>query len=106
MLSLYTPMKANIHPAYQNDVKVTCACGNSFVTGSIKSNISVEVCFKCHPFYTGEHRFLDTQGRVENFQKKQQAAQVLQAQVKAKKAKKQGKSEQDSKSLRELLGGL
>lgn len=99
-------MKANIHPAYNNDVKVTCACGNSFVTGSTKSSISVEVCYKCHPFFTGEHRFLDTKGRVENFNKKQQVAQALQAQNKAKKAKKQDKKTQDGKSLRELLGGI
>lgn len=97
-------MKTNIHPTYLEDVKVVCSCGNTFVTGSTTQNISVEVCSKCHPFYTGEHRFLDVKGRVDTFQKKQKAAQEFKEKYGEKKAKKEEKSEKKTKSLRELLG--
>ncbi|GAB4219692.1 MAG: hypothetical protein Fur009_7040 [Candidatus Microgenomates bacterium] len=94
-------MKANIHPKFYEDATVVCACGNTFTTGSTKQSITVEVCHKCHPFYTGEQRFLDTKGRVDTFQKKQQYAQKYQ-QTKSKKTEKQ-KQEKQTKSLRELL---
>ena len=68
-------MKTKIHPAYYPEAKVTCSCGNIFTTGSTKPSISVEVCHKCHPFFTGEHRFIDTKGRIDVFTKKQQLAQ-------------------------------
>ena len=97
-------MKASIHPTYYTDTKVTCSCGNTFTTGSTKQQITVEVCYKCHPFYTGEQRFLDTRGRVEMFQKKQQAAQKYAATIGAKKDQKKQKSSNEPKSLRELLG--
>lgn len=63
-------MKPKIHPKYYNNAQVTCLCGNAFVTGSTKPEIRVEVCSKCHPFYTGEHRIVDTLGRVERFKKR------------------------------------
>lgn len=66
-------MKANLHPAYQT-ITVTCACGNSFVTGSTKSSITVDICSRCHPFFTGEMKFVDRMGRVEKFQAKLQGA--------------------------------
>lgn len=62
-------MKA-IHPKYYSDCKVTCACGNTFVTGATTPTINVDVCSKCHPFYTGQMKFLDTAGRVEKFKTK------------------------------------
>lgn len=63
-------MKAEIHPDYQ-DVKVTCSCGNEFVTRStIKDQLHIEVCSSCHPFYTGKQKILDTAGRVDKFRKK------------------------------------
>ena len=97
-------MKVKIHPQYFSEAKVTCsACGNAFTTGSTKETISVEVCSKCHPFYTGEHRFLDTKGRVESFQKKQEAAVAYKAKFSEKKDKKDEKKAKQSKSLRELL---
>ncbi len=61
-------MKARIHPNWNPETQVTCACGNTFTIGSTSPKIHVEVCFKCHPFYTGENRFVDTKGRVERFQ--------------------------------------
>lgn len=98
-------MKANIHPTYYNDTKVTCSCGNTFTTGSIRQSISVEVCSNCHPFYTGEERLLDTRGRAENFARKMKAAEKYTA----KKSKKHRNKSQDGnqpKTLRELLGEI
>jgi large subunit ribosomal protein L31 len=59
-------MKKDIHPKYI-DAQVTCACGNTFKTKSIKPVIKVELCSRCHPFFTGERRIVDTAGRVERF---------------------------------------
>jgi len=63
-------MKAKIHPKYYDNAKVTCLCGNTFTTGSTKQELKVEVCSKCHPFYTGKQRIVDTMGRVERFKKR------------------------------------
>ncbi|MFX3634678.1 MAG: 50S ribosomal protein L31 [Candidatus Pristimantibacillus sp.] len=62
-------MKQGIHPTYHVS-NITCACGNSFETGSIKENLRVEVCSVCHPFFTGKQKFLDVGGRVDRFKKK------------------------------------
>jgi large subunit ribosomal protein L31 len=62
-------MKPDIHPVYQQ-TKVRCACGNEFMTGSTKENIRVEICSKCHPFFTGKQKLIDTAGRVERFRRK------------------------------------
>ena len=63
-------MKAEIHPEYQ-DLKVTCSCGNEFVTRStMQDDLHVEVCSSCHPFYTGKQKILDTAGRVDKFRRK------------------------------------
>lgn len=59
--------KPDIHPKYFAKAKVICACGNSFVTGATKEEIRVDICDKCHPFYTGEEKLIDTAGRVEKF---------------------------------------
>jgi len=66
-------MKANIHPKY-NQITITCSCGATFQTGSTKDDIKVDICAKCHPFFTGEQRFVDQLGRVEKYQAKQRAA--------------------------------
>ena len=64
------PMKAGIHPAY-NEISIICACGNTFRTRSThKGDIRVEICSKCHPFFTGRQRLVDTAGRIERFNKK------------------------------------
>ncbi len=62
-------MKAGIHPKYV-EATVTCACGNSFAVGSTRQLMKVDVCSKCHPFFTGQQRILDTAGRVERFRKR------------------------------------
>ena len=62
-------MKTGIHPSYGEAV-VTCSSGNTFVTGSTKSTLKVEVCSQCHPFFTGTQRIVDTQGRVERLKRR------------------------------------
>ena len=62
-------MKEGIHPNYGPAV-IKCACGAVFETGSTKQSINVEICSKCHPFYTGKQKLVDTGGRVEKFKKK------------------------------------
>ena len=63
-------MKADIHPAY-DEISVTCSCGNSFKTRStVGRDLHIEVCSKCHPFYTGKQKMLDTGGRVDRFRRK------------------------------------
>ncbi len=79
-------MKDKIHPKY-NRVIAHCACGNEFEVGSTKEAIKVEICSKCHPFYTGEMKFVDTQGRVEKFQQKMQTMNTYASKKKSKKAK-------------------
>ena len=59
-------MKPEIHPEYV-DTTITCACGMSYPTRSTAQNLSVEICAACHPFYTGEKKFVDTAGRIERF---------------------------------------
>jgi large subunit ribosomal protein L31 len=63
------PLKPSIHPQF-NITTATCACGNIFETGSIRSNLKVEACSQCHPFYTGKQKFMDAGGRVDKFKKK------------------------------------
>lgn len=94
-------MKSAIHPQYFDDCKVTCACGNTFVTGATVQTISVDVCSNCHPLFTGEMKFVDTLGRVEKFQKNQQKAKSLKEQT-VKKVEERKAQERPS-SLREMI---
>lgn len=99
-------MKSNIHPQVYNDTVITCACGTSFVTSSTKKTISVEICSACHPFYTGQQKFVDTEGRIEKFAKKVKIAEQKQKESPKKAAK--GKSKEDVKknvkvSLKDIL---
>lgn len=63
-------MKTDIHPQYYSEATAVCACGTSYVVGSTKEAISVEICSACHPFYTGLEKVLDTTGRVDRFKKR------------------------------------
>ena len=62
-------MKQGIHPEY-HQCKVTCACGETFVTGSVRKEMRVDICSKCHPFFTGKQKLVDTGGRVDRFNKR------------------------------------
>jgi large subunit ribosomal protein L31 len=82
-------MKQGIHPTYYPDARVTCACGNTWTTGSTKKEIRIEICSKCHPFFSGEQaRLVDIEGQVDRFYKK---LQVRQAYVDEKKTRAQSK---------------
>jgi large subunit ribosomal protein L31 len=85
---------------YFENAKVICACGNSFTTGSTREEIRVEICNNCHPFYTGQEKFVDTEGRVERFKR-------MDAAKKERKEKKE-KEKKDStpKTLKEMLASL
>jgi large subunit ribosomal protein L31 len=81
-------MKPDIHPQFNTAVKVTCACGNSFTTGSTAASLHTEVCSQCHPFYTGKQKLLDTAGSIDKFKKRKQAAVAIKAAAKPKKERK------------------
>jgi large subunit ribosomal protein L31 len=99
-------MKQNIHPKYYTDCQVSCVCGNKFTVGSTKPTIRVEVCAKCHPFFTGQQKFVDTMGRVERFQKSQKTATSYAALKKTQDAKKKEEEKRiktGPKTLKEML---
>ena len=81
-------MKKDIHPTYYPDAVVVCACGNTWTTGSTQKEIRTDVCSKCHPFFTGEQRIVDTEGQVDRFYKKLQARQDYLAEKEAEAAAK------------------
>ena len=84
-------MKKDTHPTYYYDAKVTCACGNTWTTGSIKKEIRTEVCSKCHPFFTGQQqRLLDMEGQVDRFYRRLQARQDFLAEQKSREESKEG----------------
>ncbi len=86
-------MKKDIHPTYRSDAKVVCACGNTFITGSTQEEIKTELCSKCHPFYTGKQKLVDTARRVEKFQAKLKAQEEISKTRKGKKQKRARKAE-------------
>ena len=83
-------MAKDIHPKYFEKAKITCACGATYTIGATKPEIAVEICGKCHPFYTGEEKLIDIAGRVEKF--KTRTAKKVAPKVKKVRAKKVGKA--------------
>jgi len=81
-------MKADIHPKYFSDAKVSCACGNRFTVGSTKPEMQVEICYNCHPFYTGQEKLIDTAGKVEKFKARREKAAATLKIVKKPRLKK------------------
>ena len=100
-------MKDGIHPKVHKNSTVTCACGNSFATISTRDSITVEICSMCHPFYTGQQKFIDAEGRIDKFIKKQKVSEdkkKVAQEVKKKKARKKTKKSTDVQpSLKEML---
>ncbi|MBL7156008.1 MAG: 50S ribosomal protein L31 [Candidatus Pacebacteria bacterium] len=78
-------MKKDIHPKYYNNTKVRCACGNVFEIGSTKESLEIEVCSKCHPFYTGKEKIVDVLGRVDKFKKRLEKKQTKKTKTVKKK---------------------
>ena len=98
-------MKAQGHPTYYDNAQVICACGNIMTIGSTKQTIHVELCSNCHPFYTGEQKFVDSASRIQKFQKKQDVAKQYINKVKAKHEEKKAK-ETGPRSLAEMLASI
>lgn len=93
-------MKKNIHPKYNNELKVTCSCGNSFVTGSTiqEDGITVEICSKCHPFYTGEQKIVDTDNLVRKYEERIEKSKKLSFKSKKEKMEKRRKKSEEAGS--------
>ena len=96
-------MKKDIHPKFYTDAVVTCACGNTFTTGSTQPKIMVEICSNCHPFFTGTQKLIDTEGRVDKFTKRQAIAAKAQSERKTKDEAKKKTQVRHPKSLKEML---
>lgn len=100
-------MQSNIHPKWYNNAKVTCTCGNTFETGSTEPTITVDICSKCHPYFTGEMKFVDRQGRVDKFKKKMEKAEKVRAQkareLEEKLAQKTQQDDIEEQSYQDIL---
>lgn len=98
--------KEGFHPKYYPQAKVTCACGHTFTTGSTEPELRVEICYKCHPFFTGQEKFIDIEGRVEKFEKKRKQAEARMKKVREKRKVEEAKEKEKEtrpRSLKELL---
>jgi len=98
-------MKQGVHPKYFDQAQVICVCGNKFTTGSTQEVIHVELCYNCHPFYTGEQKFVDSASRIQKFQAKTETAKKYNVIAKEKKEKEKKKTE-SPKSLRDMLAQI
>lgn len=96
-------MKTNIHPQYFAQATVICSCGNTFKTGSTIETIHTELCGKCHPFYTGEQRFVDQKSTIQKFQQKREAAKTYMKEQAQKIEKKKEQQQSGTRSLRDML---
>ncbi len=99
-------MQDNMHPNWYTEAKVTCACGNTFTTGSTLPEIRVDICSNCHPLYTGTQKFVDTLGQVDRFIKKEEESKVKKAiveKIKIARASKVAQEKKEKPSLKDLL---
>jgi len=101
-------MKTKIHPAWFPQTLVTCVCGKTFTAGSTRETLNVDICSQCHPYFTGEMRYADSEGKIESFQKKLKMAEEKAPELARKKAKKANLPQEDTspKSLKEMLMGV
>ena len=93
-------MKKDIHPKWYPECKVTCACGNTFTVGATVPEMHIEVCSACHPYFTGQMKYIDTKGRIQRFQEKAKKAAALKAK---KLKKKERKKKERPESFKEML---
>lgn len=94
-------MKKDIHPSYNTQAKVICACGNVIETGSTQDEIKTELCSQCHPFYTGKQKLVDTAGRVEKFKSKLSIKEETAKLRKGKKVKRAARAEKKNQEEEE-----
>jgi len=102
-------MKKTGHPKWYPEAQVSCACGNTFTIGSTLGSLRVEICAKCHPFYTGEMKYIDAMGRVDRFKQKRKKAQGLKVIVEEKKRKEKEREEERArapKTLKDMLQSI
>lgn len=97
-----TVMKKDIHPKVNTTAQVKCACGNTFTTISTEEIINVEICSACHPFFTGQQKYVDTEGRIEKFNKKMAVAKNA-PKKKSKKDKKSKSADAKPLTLKDML---
>lgn len=97
-------MREKIHPKYFSAAKIICACGNNWTTGSTHEVIHTDVCSKCHPFYTGEQRIVDTAGQVDRFMKRLQSSQAQQADAARRRDEKNKPAPKKPSLLKEIYG--
>lgn len=97
-------MKKDLHPKYSHSVKVTCSCGNTFITGSTIDAINTELCSNCHPFYTGEQKIVDTDNLVSKFQTRQEKSSAMS--FRSKKEKMASRKEKFAKMEKKQGAGL
>lgn len=101
-------MKKEIHPAWYPEAKIACACGHVYHVGATVPEMRVEICAHCHPFFTGQEKLIDTERRVEKFEKRrgeaQKAAQTR-SQQEAKKKEEEKKAAERPRTLKEMLKG-
>lgn len=102
-------MKKVGHPKWYPETQVSCACGNVFTVGSTLEGLRIDICAKCHPFYTGEMKYIDALGRVDRFKQKREKADKIKvkiAQVKEKELQRARDRALEPKTLKEMLHGL
>jgi large subunit ribosomal protein L31 len=92
-------MKKKIHPKYNKETAIKCACGNTFKVGSTVEKIDIEICNDCHPFYTGKEKLVDSTGRVDRFKQRMEKMEAL-------KPKKTKAVKKDKVNLKEREGAL
>ncbi len=97
-------MKTDIHPTYYPDAQVICSCGNTWTTGSTQKMLRTDVCSKCHPFFTGEQRIVDTAGQVDRFMKR--LDRYGQHQAKAEEREQQQQKKLEQRFLKQQLSAL
>ena len=100
-------MKTTIHPQWYPEAAFSCVCGATYKMGSTMPEVHLDICASCHPFFTGEMRYTDTEGKVDRFIKQQEKAKTMAPVLAQKKAKKRGEKVATAtpKSLREMLMG-
>ncbi len=100
-------MKAQVHPKWYEEAVVTCACGNKFTVGATVPEVRVDVCSNCHPYFTGQMKYIDTAGRVDAFRAKMQGATKAVSKTEKRKLKREKKNQEENlrpESLSQLRG--
>jgi large subunit ribosomal protein L31 len=99
-------MKADIHPKWYPEAKIKCACGNAFTVGATVPELRIEICSKCHPFYTGQMKYVDTAGRVEKFKTRQAGASTKKVSKTEKRKLKKLKQIEEERKRPDTLSAL